>query len=94
MDVTIWSCTRNKSGTWSCVQSAREQPPPDLKNALKDAKSLSTETGASAVTGGEMTGDNNTNTMNGDFLKGGDTLKNGGIDNNVPVPTNSNDTSQ
>ncbi|GEM_PF-1661624 len=30
--------------------------------------------------------------MNGDFLKGGAALKNGGIDNNVP--TNSNDTSQ
>jgi len=35
---------------------------------------------------------NNSNTMNGDFLKGGAALKNGGIDNNVP--TNSNDTSQ
>ncbi len=78
-----WACVKDDAGAWHCEElTSSTNVPPAIKDAIVKAK-------AGATTGEN---DNNTKALNGNVMKGGSTLKKGGIDNNAP--TNSNDTLQ
>ena len=88
-EVTNWSCTKNKSGTWSCTEAASQPPTPDLQNAITGAKSRASAAGA-ATEGGN----NNTSVFNGGVVKGGAVFKGGAAIEGNNTSTNSNNTLQ
>jgi len=98
-DGKTWRCVQAASMGSSTI-------PPALKDAINKAKAgimtgSTNETttnnptilkGGKPVVGGANTESNNTNILNGNAMKGGATLKDGGIDNTAP--TNNTDTLQ
>ncbi len=73
-DVTHWTCTKNKSGSWSCVETASQPPGTDLKIAINNA----VKGHLGAATGGDSSGENKTHITNGNIVKSGGTLKGDG----------------